>query len=371
MKTKIIEFLRSKDYVFIKNIGQGGTGKTILIKDEEINELFICKKYSPIYEEDKTKYFNYFINEIKILFKLNHRNIVRVFSYYLYPDQLTGYILMEYVEGGNIVDYIKINPDRLNDVFVQVIEGFGNLEQNSILHRDIRPENIIINDSGIVKIIDFGFGKRMDSLVDADKSVTLNWRYSVPLEFERKIYDYKTEVYFIGKLFEEILMNQGVENFKYLSILSEMIKPEYTNRISSFFEVSRRILGNTSEEVEFLDSEKKFYRYFAGAITNLMSKIDYNAEYISDINNILMQLEQIYRNSMLEEYIQNPSSLIKCFVNGQYSFFPNNLVSVSCVSDFIKLLKSTPDDKRKIIINNLWNRLDSIPRRDFAEDLPF
>lgn len=371
MKTKTIEFLRSKDFKFIRNIGQGGTGKTILIKDEVINEQFVCKKYSPIYEEDKSKYFNYFIDEIKILFKLNHRNIVRVFNYYLYPDQLTGYILMEYIDGLNIVDYVSKNPDRLNDIFSQVIEGFCNLEQNSILHRDIRPENILVNELGIVKIIDFGFGKRLENSIDTEKSVTLNWRYSVPKEFENKIYDFRSEVFFIGKLFEEILVEKGIENFKYSSILSEMIKPEYDQRIPSFFEVSRKILGNTSEGVEFSEKEISIYRYFANKLTSLISTLDINTEYITDIDTVTMQLEQIYRNSMLEEQIQNPGALIKCLIIGGYSFRHENLVPVQCTNDFIKLLKSVSDDKRKIIINNLWNRLDSISRQDYANDLPF
>jgi serine/threonine-protein kinase len=278
---------------------------------------------------------------------------------------------MEYVEGLNIAEFITKNPDRLNDLFPQVIEGFCNLEQNYILHRDIRPENLIVNDSGIVKIIDFGFGKRLETSIDTEKSVTLNWRYSVPKEFENKIYDYKSEVYFVGKLFEEIVVEIGIDNFKYSSILSEMIKSDYDKRISSFFEVSRKILGNTSEGIEFSDKEIAVYRNFADKLKSLMSSIDPNTEYITDINAIIMQLEQVYRNSMLEEYIQNPSSLIKCLIRGQYSFFPDNNVPVLCVNDFIKLLKSVSDDKRKIIVNNLWNRLDSISRHDFSEDLPF
>ena len=57
MNKKIIEFIRTKDYKFIKNIGQGGTGKTVLLKDEIIDETFVCKKYSPYYEEHKDLFF--------------------------------------------------------------------------------------------------------------------------------------------------------------------------------------------------------------------------------------------------------------------------------------------------------------------------
>ena len=85
-KDEIIKFIRQKDYKLIKHIGQGGTGKTVLLKDEIIDEVFVCKKYSPYNKEDKEQYFKYFIDEIKILHCIYHKNIVRVFNYYLYPE---------------------------------------------------------------------------------------------------------------------------------------------------------------------------------------------------------------------------------------------------------------------------------------------
>jgi serine/threonine-protein kinase len=68
-----------------------------------------------------------------------------------------GYILMEYVQGMNIVEYLEIHPEEINEVFFQVVAGFAHLEENDILHRDIRPANILVTDDGTVKIIDLGF----------------------------------------------------------------------------------------------------------------------------------------------------------------------------------------------------------------------
>lgn len=66
----IIPFIRSKDYKFIQNLGTGSFAKTVLIKDEIIDELYACKKYEPSVEikgeEEKKRYFNKFIEEIKI-----------------------------------------------------------------------------------------------------------------------------------------------------------------------------------------------------------------------------------------------------------------------------------------------------------------
>jgi eukaryotic-like serine/threonine-protein kinase len=174
MSKETIQFLRQKDFRYIMDIGQGGTGKTILLKDETIDEVFVCKKYSPYYEEDSDKYYSNFLSEIKILHTLFHNNIVRVFNYYLYPDKKTGYILMDYIKGDTISNFIVANPDRINDIFSQIMSGFLYLEENEILHRDIRPENILVTESGIVKIIDFGFGKQIVFKEDYDKSISLS-----------------------------------------------------------------------------------------------------------------------------------------------------------------------------------------------------
>lgn len=372
MSNKTIEFIRSKDFEFIKNIGQGGTGKTILIKDETIDEMFVCKKYSPIYEGDKPKYFKNFIDEIKILYTLNHRNVVRVFNYYLYHEQLTGYILMEYVNGFKIDEYLQKNPERLNDVFIQIIEGFCHLEQNKVLHRDIRPENILITESGVVKIIDFGFGKNFENQDNFEKSVSLNWRYPVPSEFKQLIYDIKTELYFIGKLFEEIIRDKNLVNFKFSPILKEMTIVDYSARPNSFFEVSRKLLANATSGLEFNEFDKFTYKNFADYLKKSVAKIEMSAEYISDIDTILMNLEKIAMNSMLEEHVQNLSAIPKCFIKGQFSYYKKNGCLVIYLEEFLKLMKSSTDDKKRILMNHIWQRLDTIERyEEDISDLPF
>lgn len=130
---------------------------------------------------------------------------MRVFNYYLYPEQLAGYILMEYVDGSDVSDYLRDNPQNVNETFLQTIAGFRYLESNGILHRDVRPGNILVRADGAVKIIDLGFGKRVQMPEDFDKSISLNWWCQPPAEFSRNLYDYRTEVYFVGKLFENII----------------------------------------------------------------------------------------------------------------------------------------------------------------------
>jgi len=77
------------------------------------------------------------------------------------------------------------------------------------LHRDIRPANILVDNSGTVKIIDLGFGKQIRATKDFDKSLSLNWWCAVPKEFGLGLYDFSTEVYFVGKLFEDLITHHS------------------------------------------------------------------------------------------------------------------------------------------------------------------
>ncbi len=371
MDKKVIEFIRKKDFRFVKNIGQGGTVKTVLLKDEIIDESFVCKKYSPYYEKHKDVFFSNFVEEIKILHKIYHKNIVRVFNYYLYPDLKTGYILMEYVKGQDLKEFISKNPHLLNDIFAQTLRGFNYLEKNNILHRDIRPENILVSEEGIVKIIDFGFGKRIKFEDDFDKSITLNWRFSPPNDFKNKIYDFRTEIYFVGKLFEEIIRENLIENFTFTNILNDMIKTDIDKRINSFTLINRRVISDENIGIEFSEDNKEIYKRFASGLTSIFNKIEQGAEYVTDIDKIISGLESVYRNSILEDYIQNPNSISQCFVNGGY-YFKSPEFELNILRDFIKFINSVSIDKKRIILNNLWQRLDSIKRyREESDDLPF
>ncbi len=133
----IIRFLRSRDYRFVKELGQGACGRTVLLHDDLIDEPFVCKKYVPHSEEQRVVLFRNFVREIKLLHQVHHPNVVRVFNYYIYPERHAGYILMEFVTGVDIDDYLISTPERVNEIFLQVIEGFRYLESVQILHRDI------------------------------------------------------------------------------------------------------------------------------------------------------------------------------------------------------------------------------------------
>ncbi|MHB8091355.1 MAG: protein kinase family protein [Syntrophales bacterium] len=376
MENDIIKFIRRKDYKFIKEIGQGGFGTAILLKDEIIDSVFVCKKYTPYDPDLREEFFKNFIQEIKLLHLISHPNIVRVFNYYLYPEQFTGYILMEYIQGENIENHIYNHPETINEIFLQVIEGFRYLESENILHRDIRPQNILVDSNGKVKIIDFGFGKQIVYLNDFNKSISLNWWCEPPNDFVKNQYDHSTELYFIGKLFEKTILDNNIEVFGYKELLNKMIKLNQEDRIKSFNDIYRAILFQENVTIEFDESEKENYRWFADGLIRIISKIESNAQYINDIIRIIDHAENIYKKNILEEYLQNSVELVRCFIAGQYYYKKSETISTTCMKKFIDLLKKNPKEKQRIIINNLQNRFDTIVRYSelpfpIDEDVPF
>lgn len=380
MKSKIIEFIRKKDFKLLRDVGQGGFGKTVLLRDELIDAEFVCKKYSPYYSELKEEFFNNFIQEIKLLHLLYHPNIVRIFNYYLYPEYHTGYILMEYIEGKNVEEYINQHPETVNDLFKQIISGFQYLEKQNILHRDIRPANILVDNFGNAKIIDFGFGKKIKYSKDFDKSINLNWWCEPPNDFSSERYDHVTEIYFVGKLFEKFIIDNSISTFAYKETLGKMINKDPESRIISFNDIARTILNLESDSLEFDDDDVKIYRDFADYLSKVYTKFESGAEYINDLKKVLSLLEKTYKNNILEEFIHNNVQLTRCFAEGTYYYSQALIMPVQCLGSFLELLKKNPIEKQRVVLNNLQNRLDSIqryseppePPNDWVEDdIPF
>jgi hypothetical protein len=361
MKDKVIQFLRKRDYIFLKELGAGACGKTVLLHDDMIDQDFVCKKFAPCVEEGRPELFSSFVREVKLLHQIYHENVVRVFNYYLYPSQFMGYILMEYVEGLDIEDYLSKNPEMINELFIQTVAGFRYLESHNILHRDIRPQNIMVHIDGTVKIIDFGFGKRVLKSQDFDKSISLNWWCEPPNEFSVGLYDFRSEVYFVGKLFEKIIQYNGIDQFKYKALLFRMCDHDADKRIQTFADVEKDIQGSRFYEIGFSKEEIETYRDFANEIDNHITKIENNAKYLEDIERAQIALENAYRTFMLEETVPDSTVVLQCILQGAY-YYRKKGFRVEVVRAFVHLLKSSSPEKKRIIFSNLHTRMDSVTR---------
>ncbi|PPD06877.1 MAG: hypothetical protein CTY28_11625 [Hyphomicrobium sp.] len=373
MSQSIIKFLRQTDYGFIRELGQGACGQTVLLEDVFLDKQFVCKKYSPQLSELRSELFQGFTREIKLLFDVYHLNIVRIFNYFVFPDKFAGFIIMEYVDGENIDDYVARQPQKINDVFQQVIDGFCHLESKGILHRDIRPSNILVRKDGIVKIIDLGFGKQIAQKGDFEKSITLNWWCDPPKEFGSAKYDFSTEVYFVGKLFERLGSSRMLNNFENKSVIGKMCQDDPAFRIASSSSVRQQMGTKKFSETAFSEREIEAYRGFSAAVSNHITKIDGSAVYQKDPDMFHRALEDAYQKVMLEEYAPDCAPILRSLLSGTY-YYKRDYFPVEALGEFLIFLRSCTDDKRRIILANLHTKLDGIPRKkpiDPDDEIPF
>ena len=370
----IVVFDAKKNLRFIKKLGGGGTGDTHLFKDETTDMYFAIKKYMPKDQRYIDDHYRRFVDEIKILFTISHPNIVRIYNYYLYPHAKTGFLQMEYVDGISIDQYDPMPWDKKGweEVFTDVISAFEYLEKHNILHRDIRPANILIDKDGNVKIIDFGFGKQLNGTRNDDNSILLNWPATeMPNEVQlNQEYDERTEIYFVGTLFRHLLKDE-IKDFRFQHIIEKMIKIHPDQRYSSFTDIMTDITSGVMSEIDFTETQKANYRSFADALCSHIHSFKNRYAPLNDIGQTLSKLAELIRNSSLEQFIQDNCQLIDCFVAGGYTYTSRKDIKLQVITDFYSLVTSLPPAKRKLIFANIYTRLATIKIVVDDPELPF
>lgn len=368
----MIEFLRKKDFELVRNIGQGGTGKTVLLRDPILSIEFVCKKYHPHNSEFDSYTYQKFLDEIKFLHLISHQNIVRVFNYYLYPENSTGYIVMEYIDGENLVDFLRKNPNKIEDIFLQAVEGFFHLEELKILHRDIRPNNFLVTKQGTLKIIDFGFSKQLPQVsgLEEENSIILNWPYPLPEECRRDDYNLKSEIYFLGYMFSQIINDLGNVDFKYFEILKKMILYEENKRFQSFRKINMELIRVSGPEAPFTEEEIACYQVFSKVLNELIIHVWNEPNFNYEIESVERKLKELYDRTFLEVEIGQNNVLVQCFVSGGFRYHSKMKIKVSYLKEFYRLFTSVSFSKKKVILNNLYFTLENKVEAK-EDDLPF
>lgn len=377
----IVSFLKQKDYIMVNNdLGGGAFGKTVLLQDPFTDELFVAKMYKPVYDSIKERFFKNFIDEIKIMYKLYHRNVVRIYNYYLYENACTGYILMEYIDGEDIRSFMEgyiWKEITIDSLFLQLIDGFSYIESHGIIHRDIREGNILIDKDGLVKIIDFGIGKTVeqgfvvkDSL---DGEINRENADTLPQEYAEGIYTSQTDMFYLAELLNRLMNEYLIDksDFSYYEILDKMMKKNPKDRYATFMEVKAAIDKKDFLNMEISDSDKIVYQNFSNTIYELMSTFTSERSFNNNPEIFIQKLEEVVRNNLFEDEIQNKSDLLNTLVLSPYKYHPNIKVPCSVVHDFLSWFKDSTFDSQKIILSNLITKLSTIKIVNPWEELPF
>lgn len=380
----IIPFIKQKDYIMVnKDLGSGSFGKTVLLQDPFIDELFVAKKFEPECDGDKELFYKNFLDEIKILHKLNHKNIVRIYNYYAYENIHTGYILMEYIDGQSIGEFISeyfapFATTTLDDVFSQLIDAFCCIESYGIIHRDIREGNILIDKAGVVKVIDFGIGKIFakndvpnDSLVS---EINRAGSDTLPQEYYDGIYTSITDMFYIAEMFKRLIANAEYCNetdFSYNDILNNMIRKLPEDRYDSFAAVREAIGKHDFVSMQISKEDRKTYQDFTNLVSRSISSYMEEAKFNTDTAAFVARLEKALTTNCFESVILKNADVISSVVACGYHY--NNSVEIPCdtVQKFLDWFKAATPQSQVLILSNFIAKLSSIRVDEPEEVLPF
>jgi len=227
------------NYRILESLGIGGMGVVFKAINTKLDKLVALKMIAPglAMNEDFIKRFQ---KEAKALAKLADPNIVSIYDLRQENDQ--WYIVMEYIDGPNLSDLIQkkkgLSVFDSTSILKQLLRAIGHAHQANIIHRDIKPNNIMINSDGVVKITDFGLSK--------DQSVS---RHTVTVQSGGTLYymspehvkgfsftDKRSDIYSIGMTFYEMITGnvpfQNMEtdfDIRESIVRKDFIKPSHFN----------------------------------------------------------------------------------------------------------------------------------------------
>ena len=381
----VIPFVKQKDYIMVNNgLGGGSFGKTVLLQDPFIDELFVAKKYEPEYDGIKEQFYKNFLDEIKILHKLNHRNIVRIYNYYAYENIYTGYILMEYIDGENIGDFISyyfapFAETTLDDVFLQLIDAFCYIEAHGIIHRDIREGNILVDKSGTVKVIDFGIGKIASKVDDGDADslvADINRAASdtLPQEYYDGIYTSLTDMFYLAELFGRLIDNAGScdrTDFSYNDILNKMMEKKSENRFESFAAIREAIGKHDFLHMQISDEDREIYQEFTNLIYKSLTSYMSEPRFNTDCAIFISRLEKALTTNLFETMIQKNADVISSVVDCGYRY--NNGVNIpnETVGKFLDWFRAATPQSQALVLNNFIAKISDIKVIEPEPELPF
>ncbi|MDE6382360.1 MAG: serine/threonine protein kinase [Muribaculaceae bacterium] len=198
------------NYVIIRKIGEGGMGQVFLAKNRSIHQFVAIKMLHPRFG-GSPELRERFRQEAIMLSSLDHPNIVKFLNYV--ENEQGVFLIMEYVDGMTLEDFINrknglIVEERAYPMMLSIIDAFSYAHSRGIVHRDIKPGNILIGRDGTVKILDFGIAQIVSESDDRDlRGGTVS--YMSPEQTLDRPLDIRSDIYSLGVLFWQMLTGRA------------------------------------------------------------------------------------------------------------------------------------------------------------------
>jgi len=194
-------------YQIIEELGKGGMGKVYKAQDTEIKEKVALKLLKPEISADN-RTIERFQNELKFARKIGHRNVCRMYD--LNKEEGSYYITMEYIEGQDLKGLIRqagqLTVGKSTFIAKQVCDGLAEAHRLGVVHRDLKPQNIMIDREGNARIMDFGIARSISEKGITGAGVMIGTpEYMSPEQAEAKEVDSRSDIYSLGVIMYEML----------------------------------------------------------------------------------------------------------------------------------------------------------------------
>jgi serine/threonine protein kinase/Tfp pilus assembly protein PilF len=194
-------------YQVIEELGKGGMGRVYKVVDTKIKEKIALKLLNPKVAADEST-IERFRNELKFARKISHRNVCRMYDFS--EEKGTPYITMEYVSGEDLKSTIRrvgqLSAGKAIFIARQVCEGLTEAHRLGVVHRDLKPRNIMIDKEGNARIMDFGIARSIKTKGITDEGVIVGTpEYMSPEQVEGKKVDHRSDIYSLGIILYEML----------------------------------------------------------------------------------------------------------------------------------------------------------------------
>ena len=194
-------------YQVIEELGHGGMGRVYKVQDTKVGEKIALKLIRPEAGLDK-KSLERFSNELKLARKIRHKNVCQMFD--LGEDQGTRYITMEYVHGEDLKQLIRkvgrLSPGQSVGIAQQVCDGLEEAHKLGVVHRDLKPQNIMVDEDGKARIMDFGIARSLTGKSMTGAGVLIGTpEYMSPEQVEGKEVDQRSDIYSLGVILYEMV----------------------------------------------------------------------------------------------------------------------------------------------------------------------
>jgi serine/threonine protein kinase len=198
-------------YQIDKIIGKGGMATVYLATQTSLSRSVVLKVLHITGETDHSNLIERFLAEGRIVASLHHPNIITIYDIGV-TDNNALYISMEYIKGGDLKARIGIPMSSVEalDILIKIGKGLNTAHQHGVIHRDVKPANILFRDDGTPLLTDFGIAKQVDNDLDLTSTGVFlgSPNYVSPEQADGKEIDGRTDIYSLGCIFYEMLTGE-------------------------------------------------------------------------------------------------------------------------------------------------------------------